>query len=149
MEVYKICRDKYANKLSASGVSNCWNKEDELVIYVGSSIALAALENVAHRASINIAKTYKLLKIEIKEPNLIKEIDYKQLPKNWRSLEAYIELQEIGSAWYQAVESLILKVPSAIVSQEFNYVINTKHPLFFSNVVLQSVEEWVWDKRLL
>jgi RES domain-containing protein len=149
MEVYKICRGKYANKLSASGVSNRWNKEDELVIYTGSSIALATLENVAHRASINIAKPYKLLKIEIKETNLIKEIDLKQLPKNWRSLEAYVELQEIGSAWYQAVESLVLKVPSAIVSQEFNYVINSKHPLFLSNIVLESVEDWVWDKRLL
>ena len=149
MLVYKICREKYSKKLSASGVSNRWNKEDELVIYTGSSIALAALENIAHRASINIAKPYKLLKIEIKEQTLIKEIDLKQLPKNWRSLEAYVELQEIGSDWYQSAESLILKVPSAIVSQEFNYVINTKHPLFLSNVVLESVEDWVWDKRLL
>lgn len=149
MEVYKICRASYANKLSASGVANRWNKEDEFVIYTGSSIALAALENIAHRASINIAKPYKLLTIEIKEPNLIKEIDLKQLPKNWRNLEAYVTLQDIGSAWYQTGESLILKLPSAIVSQEFNYVINTKHRLFFSNVVLQSVEDWIWDKRLL
>lgn len=149
MEVYKICRDKYANKLSASGASNRWNKEDELVIYTGSTIALATLENVAHRASINIAKSYKLLKIEIKNQVLIKEISIEQLPKNWRSLEAYIELQEIGSGWYQSKESLVLKVPSAIVSQEFNYVINTKHPLFLSNVILSSAEDWMWDKRLL
>jgi RES domain-containing protein len=149
MEVYKICRGKYANKLSASGVSNRWNKEDELVIYTGGTIALATLENVAHRASINIAKPYKLLRIEIKEQTLIREISVKQLPKSWRSLEAYIELQEIGSDWYQSMGSLVLKVPSAIVSQEFNYVINTKHPLFLSNVVLASVEDWIWDKRLL
>lgn len=120
-----------------------------MVKYTGSSIALAALENVAHRASINITKSYKLLKIEIKENNLIKEIDLKQLPKNWRSLETYIKLQEIGSIWYQSLESLILKVPSAMVSQEFNNVINTKHPLFHSNFIIGYVEDWVWDKRLL
>lgn len=148
MVVYKICREKYSDKLSASGASNRWNKEDELVIYTGSSIALAALENVAHRASINIAKPYKLLKIEIKEQTLIKEIDLTQLPKNWRSLEAYVELQEIGSAWYQSLESPVLKVPSAIVSQEFNYVINTRHPLFLSNVTIKDSEDWIWDKRL-
>ena len=149
MEVYKICSEKYASRLSASGASNRWNKEDELVIYTGGSIALATLENVAHRASINIAKPYKLLRIEIKENTLIREIDLKQLHENWRSLEAYVQLQKIGSDWYQSLESPILKVPSAIVSQEFNYVINTKHPLFLSNVVLASVENWVWDKRLL
>ena len=149
MEVYKICRGKYADKLSASGVSNRWNKEDEMVIYTGGTIALATLENLAHTGSINIAKPYKLLRIEIKEQTFIREISLKQLPKNWRSLEAYVELQEIGSDWYQSLESPILKVPSAIVSQEFNYVINTKHPLFLSNVVLASVEDWTWDKRLL
>ena len=149
MEVYKICRAKYSNKLSASGASNRWNKEDELVIYTGSTIALATLENVAHRASINIAKPYKLLRIEIKKHTVIKEIDLKQLPENWKSLEAYVELQEIGSAWYQSLESPVLKVPSAIVSQEFNYVINTRHPLFHSNINLKDSEDWIWDKRLL
>ena len=87
--------------------------------------------------------------IAIDDQTVIKEIKVTDLPNNWKSVEAYIELQEIGSKWYHSLESLILKVPSAIISQEYNYIINTKHPLFATNVMLQSVENFDWDKRLL
>lgn len=149
MEVYKICKSRYAKKLSASGVANRWNKADEMVIYAASSGALAALENVAHRVGINLTEPYQLVTIQILEPTLIKEITIKELPAHWRKLEAYIELQEIGSAWYNSLESPVLKVPSALVPQEYNYIFNTKHPLFSTQVILKSSEDWVWDKRLL
>jgi RES domain-containing protein len=149
MEVYKICSEKYSYSLNASGASNRWNKKDEFVIYTGSSRSLSTLETVVHKSSINISSSYKLVIIAIHDSTLIKEISVSELPKNWKSIEAYIELQEIGSKWYHSLESLILKVPSAIISQEYNYIINTKHPLFATNVLLQSVENFDWDKRLL
>jgi len=71
------------------------------------------------------------------------------LPANWKSIEAYIELQEIGSKWYHSNESLVLKVPSSIIPQEYNYIINTKHPQFATHVILQDVDDFVWDNRLL
>jgi len=149
MEVFKICSEKYSHSLNASGASNRWNKKDEFVIYTGSSRSLSTLETVVHRAAINISIPYKLLTIAIDDQTVIKEIKVTDLPNNWKSVEAYIELQEIGSNWYHSLESLILKVPSAIISQEYNYIINTKHPLFATNVKLQSVENFDWDKRLL
>lgn len=148
MEVFKICRDKYSKKLNASGASNRWNKKDEFIIYTGSSRSLSTLETVVHRAGINMKNSYKILKILIEDFTLIKEVDIKDLPKNWTSIEAYIELQEIGSKWYNSNETLVLKVPSAIIKEEHNYMINTKHPLFSDNVKLESVEDFVWDKRL-
>lgn len=149
MEVFKICSEKYSHSLNASGASNRWNKKDEFVIYTGSSRSLSTLETVVHRSSINISSPYKLVIIAIDDRTFIKEISVTDLPKNWKSIEAYVELQEIGSKWYNSLESLILKVPSAIISQEYNYIINTKHPLFAANVILQSVENFDWDKRLL
>lgn len=149
MEVFKICSEKYSHSLNASGASNRWNKKDEFVIYTGSSRSLSTLETVVHRSAINISSPYKLVIIAIDDRTFIKEISVTDLPKNWKSIEAYVELQEIGSKWYNSLESLILKVPSAIISQEYNYIINTKHPLFATNVILQSVENFDWDKRLL
>lgn len=149
MEVFKICSEKYSHSLNASGASNRWNKKDEFVIYTGSSRSLSTLETVVHRSAINISSPYKLVVIAIDDRTLIKEISITDLPKNWKSIEAYVALQEIGSKWYHSFESLILKVPSAIISQEYNYIINTKHPLFVTNVILQSVENFDWDKRLL
>lgn len=149
MEVFKICKEKYSTILNASGASNRWNKKDEFVIYTGSSRSLSTLETVVHRAGINILNSYKLLKIFIDDSTLIKEIYIKDLLENWMSIEAYIELQEIGSEWYNSKETLVLKVPSAIIKEEHNYIINTKHPLFSTNLKLETVEDFVWDKRLM
>ncbi|MBK5194351.1 MAG: RES family NAD+ phosphorylase [Flavobacteriaceae bacterium] len=149
MEVFKICREKYANALNASGAANRWNKKEEFVIYAGGSRSLSALETVVHRAAINISNPYKLLTISIKDKTPIKEIAIKDLPANWNTIEGYIKLQEIGSKWVNSLETLILKVPSAIISQEYNYLINTKHPLFATNIRLESVVDFAWDKRFL
>ncbi len=149
MEVFKICREKYSHSLNASGAANRWNKKDEFVIYAGSSRSLSTLEMVAHRSYINISSQYKLLIILISDESFIKEIDIRDLPENWKSIEAYVELQEIGSKWYHSNESLVLKVPSSIIQQEFNYIINTKHPMFATHIILQKVEDFVWDNRLL
>ena len=149
MEVFKICREKYSTSLNASGASNRRNKKDEFVIYTGSNRSLSALELVVHRSAITITNPYKLLTISIKEKTLITEISMEDLPANWKSMEAYIALQEIGSKWYTSLTSLILKVPSVLISQEHNYIINTKHPLFTKNIALTSIEDFIWDKRLL
>ena len=149
MEIFKICRDKYSHSLNASGAANRWNKKDEFVIYTGSSRSLSTLELIAHRAAINISHPYQLIVISIKDKKLIKDINIDDLLKNWRTIEACIDLQEIGSRWYNSLETLILKLPSAIISQEHNYIINTKHPLFAKNIILQSKENSIWDKRLL
>jgi RES domain-containing protein len=149
MEVFKICREKYSHSLIASGASNRWNKKDEFVIYTGSSRSLSTLEMVAHRSYINISSQYKLLIVLITDESLIKEIDINDLPENWKSIEAYVELQEIGSKWYHSNESLVLKVPSAIIPQEYNYILNTKHPMFATHIILQNVYDFAWDNRLL
>ena len=104
---------------------------------------------VVHRSGINILNPYKTVEIFIKDSTLIKEINIKDLPKNWMSIEAYVELQEIGSKWYNSMESLVLKVPSAIIKEEYNFIINTKHPLFSKNIKIEKIEDFVWDRRLL
>lgn len=150
MLVYNIRKEKYAHQLIASGVSNRWNKNDEFIIYTGSSRALSALELIVHKSSIGVNTSYKLLVIELKIGEKdIAEITIEQLPENWQSVKSYVALQSIGSDWYRKQKSLVLKVPSAIVSKEYNYLINTKHPDFFKKVKLKEVEDFLWDERLL
>jgi RES domain-containing protein len=117
------------------------------VIYAASSRSLATLETVVQRSGINTAHKYKMLKINMDDSIFVKEISIIDLPIKWESLEAYVDLQEIGSKWYQSNESLVLKVPSVIIKEEFNFVINTKHPFFEENVKLAAIEDFFWDKR--
>lgn len=150
MIVYNIRRAKYATLLKASGITNRWNKNDEFVLYTSGSVSLSTLELIAHRSHINTKNEYKLLYIHLDiNPDDITEISVDDLPQNWRSIEAYPALQSIGSDWYFIKRSLVLKVPSALIPQEFNYVINTYHPDFDSKVIIQKTEDFEWDKRLL
>ncbi len=146
--VYNIRKEKYAHSLIASGAANRWNKEQEYVIYTGSSRALSALELVVHRSSIDLGSAYKLLVITINaEENDIQTVG--DLRGNWHSLANYNTLQAIGSRWYQAREKLLLKVPSAIIPKEFNYLINTSHPDFLTKVRILEKEDFTWDNRLM
>ncbi len=80
---------------------------------------------------------------------LVKTIKTKGLPNNWRRFEAYTDLQKIGSDWYNSKEALLLKVPSAVIPFEYNYIINTVHPNFMQHVKLVRIEEYFWDKSLI
>jgi RES domain-containing protein len=150
MEVFRICHEKYANQLTSSGSANRWNFQGQNVIYTGSSRSLSTLELVVHRNAIVPTFLYKVMVISIAdEDHLIKQLRLSELPLNWRSLNAYSKLQRMGSEWYNRQETLILKVPSAIISQEYNYIINTEHPDFASKVQLVRTEDYFWDNRLL
>lgn len=150
MEVFRISKDTYAHTLSSSGSANRWNTKGQQVIYTGSSRSLSSLELVVHRNSIQPASTYKMMVISIADDDyLVKQIHCTDFPSNWRSLAGYSALQAIGSTWYNSQETLVLKVPSAIIIYEYNYVINTEHPDFRDKVQLVRTEDYFWDSRLL
>lgn len=147
--VYNIRKDKYATKLTASGVANRWNLDNQYVIYSASSRALATLELVVHKSAIAVNLDYKVLVIELNvaEKDVL-NVDLSKLPKKWQSMAAYSKLQSVGNVWYKEKKHLIMKVPSAIIPQEFNFLINTQHADFEKKVKLKAVENFAWDERL-
>jgi RES domain-containing protein len=149
MEVFRISKEIYASTLSASGSANRWNTKGQQVIYTGSSRSLSSLELVVHRGSIQPAITYKVMVISIADEDfLIKQVQVKDLPSNWRTVDGYTALQKIGSTWYNSQETLVLKVPSAIIVHEYNYIINTEHPEFSHKIQLVRKVDYFWDSRL-
>lgn len=150
MELFRICEEQYSKMLACSGNANRWNIKDQQVIYTAATRSLASMELIVHRASIAPTKNYKVMVISVAdEDHLINQIQIKELPKNWRSHVAYSTLQKIGSAWYSKQESLMLKVPSAVIPYEFNYIINMVHPEFDNKVSLVRAEDYFWDDRLV
>ncbi len=149
MEVFRISMAEHAGGLFASGSPNRWNKRGQFVIYAGSSRALSTLELIVHQAYIIPTAKYKVMVISIPEDKrFIREIRLNELPRDWRTMAAYPFLQEIGSAWYESRKTLMLKVPSVIIPNESNYIINTRHPDFQQKVHLEKTENFFWDKRL-
>lgn len=146
MDVFRIVHERYANGLFASGRAGRWNETDQYIIYASSSRALATLELVVNRANIASAASYKVLVVSI--PDTYTSISAADLPVDWRGLSAYSELQAIGSRWYSNVKSSVLSVPSAVIPQECNFLINARHPGFQTDIRLLTIEPYFWDVRL-
>jgi RES domain-containing protein len=150
MEVFRISKDVHAHSLRSSGSTNRWNSKGQQVIYTGALRSLSSLELVVHRGVIQPTSSYKVMVISVADDDyLMRTVHLKELPANWRTLAGYPALQTIGSTWYTSQESLILKVPSAIIIYEYNYIINTEHPDFSQHVQLVRTEDYFWDPRLL
>lgn len=149
MLVFRLAKEQYSKKLNSSGVANRWNKEGQFVLYTGSSRAITTLEHLVHLSGVIPSVSYKMMIIELKESqDLIKEIKLSELGRDWRTLSEYHKQQMIGSEWYDKGEKLILKIPSAVMPQKHNYVLNTSHGDFKTKVKLMTVEEYFWDERL-
>lgn len=146
MLVFRIAHKKYAQNLSVSGLSGRWNSDGKLVLYTSENISLALLENMIYRAGCGFNNDYKIMVMEVLSEK-IEKIDLRSLPENWRKLEAYSELQEIGDLWYEQQKNLILKVPSSILPENFNIILNTVHP-DFKKVKLIDVLDYEPDARL-
>jgi len=150
MEVFRIATSKYAKSLIASGASARWNRGGEFVLYTASTRSLATLELMVHVNAIKLLTNYKVMVISIEDnDNHIEKLLSRKLPKNWRGFQAYSKLQSIGSDWYRSNRSLVLKIPSAIITSEYNYIINTRHPDFLKSVKLVRTEDFYFDERIL
>lgn len=152
MTVYRITLTQYTDKLVASGRSARWNGKGTFLIYTAGSIALACLENLAHRVGTDTSKAdFSVMEIEVPDTIRVKSItkDYLQkLHQNWHHVKQYPLTQHIGDKWIDEAKELILKVPSAIINNEYNYLFNPRHP-DFGKLAIKNVSPFSFDQRIL
>lgn len=133
MIVYRIEREKYLDiTLQGIGASISkgyrWNSFNTRLIYTAESRALATLEVSVHldlSEDLPIDRFY--VEIEIPDNITILEVNLEDLPDDWNAKPPTITTQTIGDDFVNYNEAAILKVPSSIVPQEFNYLINPNH----------------------
>lgn len=97
-----------------------------------------------------MSEPYAVMVIELPDrPEAYDVVDSVDLPSDWQRLSGYSRLQELGGTWYRQQRSLVLRVPSVLVPQESNFVINTSHTNFASGVKVIRRENFGWDNRLV
>ncbi len=147
MEIFRITLTKWSNALVASGREARWNSNGMRMIYAAESRSLACLENVVHRGSRGLNAQFKVMVIKVPESLKIKTLSPKKLPPKWDETARCALCREIGDDWLRSYDSAVLKVPSAIVKFDFNYLINPMHP-DLDKIKLVRVEEFQFDKRI-
>lgn len=147
MLVYRICLAQFANSLQASGRAARWNPNHVKVIYTSSSLSLACLENVVHRSHLGLNQNFRCLTINIPKDLQVFEVTSKELTPNWMDFSSLPYTQEIGSEWIKSLKTPIFKVPSSIITQETNFLINPLHP-DFDKITIIANEPFVFDNRI-
>lgn len=151
MFLYRISQTKYASSLTASGIDGRWNALHQKMIYTAGSVALACLENLAHRSGASLAAgNFSVSIIEVDDTIKLEEIKIEELTNlnsEWHLADHYNITQKLGSDWLNAASSAILKVPSAIIDLEYNYLMNPNHPDFI-RIKIVAVNKFTFDSRL-
>lgn len=147
MLVYRIVHKKYAGSLFAGGLAGRWNGEGRKVLYTAENVALAYLETMYSRKGLGYNADFRIMVIGLPPDVQLAEVQMGDLPDGWRDFRNYEVCQRIGNKWFDEAGSLCLKVPSAVVSANYNVVINTLH-VDYKNVTLVDVLDFVPDQRL-
>jgi len=122
-----------------------WNSPGQAVVYLAGSLALAALEILVHVKSQRELGGYVKIRVEAPE-SLVSEAS--TLPPNWQQGRAPDETRAIGDAWLEAGETPLLRVPSVVIPEEYNYLLNPQHP-GFGEVGIGEATPFSFDPRLL
>lgn len=124
-----------------------WHTMKRSVIYAGEHPALAMIEVMAHmRLSFaNIPVNLKLIRLELRDGATISPIP--ALPAGWQANEP--TSQAVGNAWLDSLAGLALPLPSAIIADSTNYLINPNHPQSATHLREAQVDAFWFDKRFL
>lgn len=150
MIVYRLARFKYSNNLSGKGAEKTggrWNSKGTALLYTSESRALCTAEIAVHTPLGCVPDDYVMIAVEIPDNASMKQIDPDDLPANWKSFPHPHATQEIGDRFVSDNKNLVLKVPSAIVQGDFNYLINPSHP-DFDKIRISGSEPFEFDTRL-
>ena len=147
MIVYRITLAIHADKLIASGNPARWNSKDIKVIYTSSSRSLACLENIVHRNSRGLNTQYRTILIEIPANLKTEQISKKELKSGWSEFQNVPHTQGLGDEWVAKGKTAVLRVPSVIIPEEFNYILNPAHKDFARIKYLRN-EPFEFDTRL-
>ncbi|MCK5136006.1 MAG: RES family NAD+ phosphorylase [Bacteroidales bacterium] len=152
MRVFRIEREQYLDTtldgIGAASTEGCrWNSLYTFLVYTAESRALATLEISVHLDLHEDLPTDRFyVEIDIPDDIEILILDNNDLPDNWDVKPPGLETQYIGDDFVKANDAAVLKVPSSIVTPEFNYLINPRHP-DSARIIVISTQRLQFDQR--
>ncbi|MEO9144597.1 MAG: RES family NAD+ phosphorylase [Ginsengibacter sp.] len=149
MKVYRIGSARFSGDLSGEGAKlfgGRWNHKSIPCIYTSESRAIALLE---YTVNINIYEIPRALNISVFEipDSAIEVIREQELPGDWKQSPVPSSTQDFGSYFLQHSYYPILKIPSSVITEEYNYLLNPLHAGHKHFKILE-VKDFVYDVRI-
>ena len=124
-----------------------FNSKGTAVVYTAGTASLAAMEMLVHLQATDLLAEYRICPVEFDDA-LVRTLDRVDLPRSWRRSPPPTSVRAIGDAWVAGAGSVVLKVPSAVVDLEHNYLLNPGHP-DFRRVAVGKPRRFLFDPRLI
>lgn len=139
---WRIVKARYAATAftgeSARRNGGRWNSPRTALVYTSQARSLALLEILAHLGSPAVLTSYVLIECRF-DPGLVIPLQRAILSKNWQTFPSPPALQVLGDQWVKLGHSAVLEVPSVLVPQESNYLLNPAHADFRKIEILDPV----------
>lgn len=134
----------------AKATGGRWNEAGVPMLYASGSRALACLETLVHLNAGGLPLNRYLVEIEVPEDiwQAAEVVAAGSLKVGWDAVPAGRASIEFGSQWAREKRSLLLIVPSVIVPDEQNILINPEHP-DRARLRARKVRKWLYDPRML
>jgi RES domain-containing protein len=121
-----------------------WNNKGTAIVYTSGSISLASMEMIVNLPSAALLECYVKIPVQFND-ELLEELT--KLPKDWGSRPASPSTKAIGDLWVMQNRSVVFKVPSVVVPDEYNYLLNPAHP-DWRKIQIQKPIAYQFDPRM-
>jgi RES domain-containing protein len=129
--VWRIVDPKYAESafsgIGAEIAGGRFNSKGRRMVYTAGSVSLAMLEQLVQANKRRRLRGHVCIPVTFEE-TFVEAHDADSLPKGWDARPYRHASQDFGDRWLREQRSLVLCVPSVVVPQEYNYLINPSHP---------------------
>ena len=148
MILWRISNHRTLDGSGGMKASARWHPRGRPIVYLAETSTGALTEALVHLEldPNHLPRHYKLLKAEAPDDIPIRSVIRRDLPENWVKDE--VATRTIGDEWLASMASALLRVPSAIVPESFNVLLNPLHREA-ARVVVVDYRQWPWDQRLL
>lgn len=124
-----------------------WNNVGTSAVYLSAHLSLCALEMLVHADPADLPD-FVSIPVDVPPALSIEDVDPAKLSSRWRDELSPPELRAFGDEWVRAGRSLLLRVPSVVIPDEENYVVNPAHPQF-PKLKIGEPRLFSFDPRLL
>ncbi|WP_373496400.1 RES family NAD+ phosphorylase [Aquiflexum sp.] len=149
MIVFRLSTSIYAENLSGKGAElygGRWNSIGTPVVYSASSRALAMAEVAVHLHFQKIPKDMMMVELYLPEDSMT-SLPIQELNANWEMFPYSYHTQKIGDDFIQENRFLVIKVPSAVVKGDYNFLINPRH-IELQKIKIVNISPFRFDSRI-
>ncbi len=150
IRIYRVVHRKYVEEAYSGKeglyADSRWASRGRLVVYASENLAPAALEKIAGAGQLSRLSQMVYVPTNLDADTIL---DLQELPDEWDQRPPRQASRAIGDAWLTSNDSVALRVPSVVVPEGSNFVLNPGHPDFDASVTIHVSEPLRLDPRIL